>query len=121
MPIRLYTDGKIEAFVSLDFDLPVRGKIEEKLQSSNVLLRNLILSAVDGVIAADKKGKILIFNDMAAELFGYSVEEALESLDIRNIYPDQKAHEVMQVLRSDAIWRTGQTSFLPGGGPQPER
>jgi two-component system NtrC family sensor kinase len=97
----IYTDGKIEAFVSMDFDLPTRGEIEDKLQSSNVLLRNLILSAVDGVIAADKRGKILIFNDMAAELFGYSVEEALESLDIRNIYPDQKAHEVMQVLRSD--------------------
>ena len=87
--------------MSLDFDLPARGEIEDKLQSSNALLRNLILSAVDGVIAADKQGKILIFNDMAAELFGYSVEEALESLDIRNIYPEQKAHEVMKVLRSD--------------------
>ena len=53
-----------EAFVSMDFDLPARGEIEDKLQSSNVLLRNLILSAVDGVIAADKRGNILIFNDM---------------------------------------------------------
>ena len=95
------TDGKIEAFVSMDFDLPVRGKIEDKLQSSNALLRNLILSAVDGVIAADKKGKILIFNNMSAEIFGYSVEEALQSLDIRDIYPDQRAHEVMKMLRSD--------------------
>ena len=97
----IYSGNTIEAFVSIDFDLPARGEIEDKLQSSNVLLRNLILSAVDGVIAADKRGKILIFNDMAAELFGYSVEEALERLDIRNIYPEQKAHEVMQVLRSD--------------------
>ena len=101
MPIRLVTDGKIEAFVSMDFDLPVRGKIEDKLQSSNALLRNLILSAVDGVIAADKKGKILIFNNMSAEIFGYSIEEALRSLDIRDIYPDQRAHEVMKMLRSD--------------------
>jgi two-component system NtrC family sensor kinase len=97
----IYAGNSIEAFVSMDFDLPARGEIEDKLQSSNALLRNLILSAVDGVIAADKRGKILIFNDMAAEIFGYSVEEALESLNIRNIYPDQKAHEVMQVLRSD--------------------
>lgn len=97
----IFTDNQIEAFVSMDFDLPVRGKIEDKLQSSNVLLRNLILSAVDGVIAADKKGKILIFNTMAAELFGHSVEDALESLDIRNIYPDDQAYEVMQMLRSD--------------------
>jgi two-component system, NtrC family, sensor kinase len=97
----IITDGQIEAFVSLDFDLPVRGKIEDKLQSSNALLRNLILSAVDGVIAADKKGKILVFNNMASEIFGYRVEEALESLNIRDIYPGQGAHEIMKMLRSD--------------------
>jgi two-component system NtrC family sensor kinase len=97
----IFTEDKIEAFVSLDFDLPARGEFEEKAQSSNALLRNLILSAVDGVIAADKKGRILIFNDMAAELFGYSVEEAMENLDIRDIYPEQKELEVMKALRSD--------------------
>lgn len=97
----VYADDKIEAFVSLDFDLIVREEIEGKLQSSNALLRNLILSSVDGVIAADKKGRILIFNDMAAELFGYSVEEAMESLDIRDIYPEQKELDVMKALRSD--------------------
>ncbi|MBA4394720.1 MAG: PAS domain-containing sensor histidine kinase [Desulfobacca sp.] len=89
------------AYVSLDFDLPARGKFENKLQSSNALLRNLILSAVDGVIAADKQGRILIFNDMAAELFGYSVEEAMEKLNIRDIYPEKKEHKVMKALRSD--------------------
>jgi two-component system, NtrC family, sensor kinase len=97
----IYTDDKIEAFVSLDFDLPARGEFEDKAQSSNALLRNLILSAVDGVIAADKKGRILIFNDMAANLFGYSVEEAMASLNIRDIYPDHKEMEVMKALRSD--------------------
>lgn len=91
---------KIEAFVSMDFDLPTRGEIENKLQSSNALLRNLILSAVDGVIAADKRGKILIFNDMAAEIFGYSVEEALGHLNIRDIYPDREELEIMKKLRS---------------------
>jgi two-component system NtrC family sensor kinase len=97
----IYSDNKIEAFVSLDFDLPARGAFEDKAQSSNAFLRNLILSAVDGVIAADKKGRILIFNDMAAELFGYSVEEAMERLNIRDIYPGQKELEVMKSLRSD--------------------
>ncbi|HHP7233298.1 MAG TPA: nitrogen regulation protein NR(II) [Desulfobacterales bacterium] len=95
------TDDKQEAYVSMDFDLPTRGEIEEKLQRSNALLRNLILSAVDGVIAADLRGKILIFNETAAEIFGYSVEEALESLNIRNIYPERLELEVMRRLRSD--------------------
>jgi two-component system, NtrC family, sensor kinase len=97
----VYTGNTIEAFVSLDFDLNAREEIEGKLQSSNALLRNLLLSAVDGVIAADKKGRILIFNDIAADLFGYRVEEAMERLDIRDIYPDQKEREVMKALRSD--------------------
>ncbi len=91
----------IEAFVSLDFDLPAGRAFADKSRSSNALLRNLILSAVDGVIAADKKGRILIFNDIAAELFGYSVEEAMESLDIRDIYPAHNELEVMRALRSD--------------------
>lgn len=97
----IYDGDRVEAYVSMDYDLPVRGEIEEKLQSSNALLRNLIMSAVDGVITADKKGKILIFNNMASEIFGYTQVEALESLNIRDIYPDQGAYEIMKMLRSE--------------------
>jgi PAS domain S-box-containing protein len=103
----IFKDGDIEAFVSMDFDLPTRGEIEAKLHSSNVLLRNLILSAVDGVIAADKRGKILIYNDTAAEIFGYSAQEALNDLNIRDIYPDRLELEVMQNLRSQAYGGRG--------------
>ncbi|MEW6185438.1 MAG: ATP-binding protein [Thermodesulfobacteriota bacterium] len=97
----VFSGDSIEAYVSLDFDLPSRLTIEDKSQKSNAFLRNLILSSVDGVIAADKKGRILIFNDMASELFGYSVEEAMERLNIRDIYPDHKEYEVMKALRDD--------------------
>ena len=97
----IYSGDKIEAFVSMDFDLPTRGGIEEKLQRSNAFLRNLIFSAVDGVIAADKTGKILIFNDAATNVFGYSVDEALNHLNVRNIYPGKNAYEVMRNLRSE--------------------
>ncbi len=97
----IYSKDKIEAFVSMDFDLPTRSGLEDKFQQSNVLLRNLLFSALDGVIAADKKGKLFIFNEAAAEVFGYSVEEALLDVNIRDIYPDQKELEVMRMLRSE--------------------
>jgi len=96
----IYSEDNIEAFVSMDFDLPAIGGLENKMKQSNVLLRNLILSAVDGVIAADKKGKILIFNEMASEIFGYIKDEALTHLNIRDIYPDNLAYDVMKKLRS---------------------
>jgi len=96
-------DGRrIEAVVSMDFDLPTRSGLEAKLQETNIFLRNLILSAVDGVIAADKAGRILIFNQAAADVFGYPVEDALDNLNISDIYPEEQEHEVMAMLRSDS-------------------
>jgi two-component system NtrC family sensor kinase len=97
----IYSGDEIEAYVSMDFDLPTRGGLEEKLHRTNAFLRNLILSAVDCVIASDKTGKILIFNDAATKLFGYSVDEALNHLNVRDIYPDKNAYNVMRNLRSE--------------------
>jgi len=75
--------------------------IKKELERSNAFLHNLIRSAVDAIIAADKTGKVIIFNDAAAEISGYSVEEALKSLDIRDVYPGDGAKDVMKKLRSD--------------------
>jgi len=103
----IYSGKDIEAFVSMDFDLPAIGGLENKMKQSNALLRNFIFSAVDGVIAADKKGKILIFNEMASEIFGYIKDEALTHLNIRDIYPDNIAYDVMKKLRSTEKYGKG--------------
>jgi PAS domain S-box-containing protein len=97
----IFSGKEIEAFVMLDFDFPALDALEEKLRRTNAFLNNLIQSAVDCVIAADTIGKILIFNDSAAEVFGYSVEEALNSLNIRDVYPEDNARDVMRKLRSE--------------------
>ena len=98
----IFSGKDIEAFVSMDFDLPTRvSGLEEKFKRTNAFLRNLILNAVDGVIAADKRGNILIFNEVASEVFGYTEEEALKKLKIWDIYPDNNELEVMRKLRSE--------------------
>ena len=97
----IFSGKDIAAFVLLDFDFPALDALEEKLRRTNAFLNNLIHSAVDCVIAADRTGKILIFNDSAAEIFGYSVEEALNDLNIRDLYPDDGAREIMRKLRSE--------------------
>ncbi|WP_148214646.1 two-component system sensor histidine kinase NtrB [Desulforapulum autotrophicum] len=95
------------AIVVLDFHLPSLDECDERRIASNAFLRNLIYSAVDGVIAADMTGRILIFNRAATEITGYSKEEAFESLDIRNLYPKGDAHRIMGYLRSDAHGKKG--------------
>lgn len=75
--------------------------IKKELERSNAFLHNLIRSAVDAIIAADKTGKVIIFNDAAAEISGYTIDEALKTLDIRDVYPGDGAREVMKKLRND--------------------
>ena len=103
----IFSGEHIDAFVVMDFDFPALEALEEKLRRTNAFLNNLIQSAVDCVIAADMKGHILIFNDSAAEVFGYSVKQALESLNIRDLYPGDGARQVMQKLRSDEFGGRG--------------
>jgi len=97
----VYLGDQVDALVMLDFDLPALKNIEERRIRSNAFLRNLILSAVDGVIASDPTGKILIFNEAAAQISGYTVEEALNDISIRDVYPEGGAREVMRMLLSD--------------------
>lgn len=94
-------EGKVDALVMLDFNFPVMKELGDKYASSYAFFFNLIHSAIDGIIAADMKGKIVIFNEAASKISGYTVDEALTSLNIRELYPDDGAREVMRKLRSD--------------------
>jgi PAS domain S-box-containing protein len=75
--------------------------LEEVLQRTNAFLRKLLISAVDAVIAADKKGRILIFNEMAAKILGFDAEKVMQNVDIRDLYPGDGAYDVMKKLRSE--------------------
>jgi PAS domain S-box-containing protein len=99
--------NKVEALTLLDFHQSAREEIEVELERSNSFLRNLILSSVDSVVASDMTGKIIAFNEAAAEITGYSQKEALEQLDIRNFYPEDGARDVMKKLRSDEFGGKG--------------
>jgi len=85
----------------VDFDPPKMDRLRKRLQQSNAFLHNLLVSSVDAVIAADMRGNILIFNEVAEKVLGYTREEAMARLDIRDIYPEDGARDVMGMLRSE--------------------
>ncbi|MBI9084238.1 MAG: PAS domain S-box protein [Desulfobacterales bacterium] len=103
----------IEALAIHDFELPRLQGLEEQLQRSNAFLHNLINSAVDGVMAADRTGRIIIFNEAAAEISGHSIEAVLTSMNISEVYPDDVAREVMQKLRSEDWGGRGKLKNYP--------
>ncbi|MDA8402907.1 MAG: ATP-binding protein [Desulfobacteraceae bacterium] len=96
----VHRDGEVDALVMLDFYLQALKNIEERRLRSNGFLRNLIHSAVDGVIASDLTGKIIIFNEAASQMTGYTVKEALNDITIRDVYVGDGAREVMRMLLS---------------------
>jgi len=97
----LDADDEVEAYVTVDFDAPAIALVEEQQRHSQAFLQNLILSAADCVIAADRRGRILIYNDSAEEVFGYSAGEAVRTLNVREIYEEGVAYEVMRHLRAN--------------------
>ncbi|MBI9084131.1 MAG: DUF342 domain-containing protein [Desulfobacterales bacterium] len=96
----LYKGEAIESLVCLGLELPVKDVPIRMTELSKSFLFNLIHSAADGVIAADKKGNIRVFNETASRIFDYKASEALTDLNICDLYPGGGAHQVMEKLRS---------------------
>ena len=50
---------------------------EDKISKSEELFKTTLLSIGDGVISVDAKSKVLVLNQIAAQLTGWTIEEAL--------------------------------------------
>ncbi|KPK27787.1 MAG: hypothetical protein AMK69_10010 [Nitrospira bacterium SG8_3] len=102
-------------------------KLEEKVVEATEELReryefegNLIQHSIDGIIATDKRGNIVTFNQGAERIFGYSSDEVTGKMDIATLYPSGIAEEIRQDLYSEAPEKDGmpiwQESWVLGKG-----
>lgn len=60
--------------------------------------RKLIMTSMDGIIANDPEGQIIIFNDGAARIYGYAPDEALGKLHVTQLYPEGEARRVKKAI-----------------------
>jgi len=103
--------GKVIGYEGLNIDISERKRMERDLKEANEFFMNLIESSVDGIIAADMKGNIIIFNKGAETLTGYTAEEMIGKIHITQIYPEGVAKEIMKKLRSPEYGGVGK--FIP--------
>lgn len=103
--------GEIIGYEGLNIDISERKRMERELREANEFFMNLIESSVDGIIAADMKGNIIIFNKGAEALTGYTAEEVIGKIHITQIYPEGVAKEIMRKLRSPEFGGVGK--FTP--------
>jgi two-component system NtrC family sensor kinase len=83
-------------------DLTERIEIERELRKANSFLNNIIQSSVDGIVVADTKGKVLVFNEGAERILGYHAEEAVGHSEVlKKFYDLDLAREMMRRIRSN--------------------
>jgi len=84
--------------------------LEKELRETEEFLQKIIQSSASAIVAADRQGEILLMNQAAEELFGYSIEEARRLRSVERIYPPGMAKEIMKRLRDE---NTGGKGKLP--------
>jgi two-component system NtrC family sensor kinase len=71
----------------------------EELREAYDFQKNLIESSIDAIIGINREGTILIFNEAAERLIGYSSEEVIGHKHITQIYhPSQVAREIKKQM-----------------------
>ncbi len=85
MPI-LDEHGKYHGTYTLIRDITERKRLEQQVMEEKNFLDDLIALCPDSIIGVNRKGIIIIFNQAAELLTGYSAEEAIGQMHIMAIY-----------------------------------
>lgn len=88
-----------------------RNAAELAVRESEDTFRNLTASALDGIILMDKQGNVPYWNEAAANIFGYSSQEAMKQsmhslIDLRRVDEIQGLVRVDQMKRDENLART---------------
>ncbi len=69
--------------------------------------RNLIENSIDGIVGTDAEGNIVVFNDRAESIFGYSHEEVVGKMKFKDLFPPGLAKRIERDLYDDAFGGKG--------------
>ncbi len=80
-------DGHVAYVIATGIDVTSRHKAERSLQISEAKFRAVVENAAEAILGVDAAGKIKIANPAAAQLFGYSRDELLQT-DLLQLIPE---------------------------------
>jgi PAS domain S-box-containing protein len=79
----------------------------EELVKRHELEHNLIQSSMDGIIANDRQGNIIIFNEGAERIYGYTQEEAISKIHVTQLYPEGQARQIKKMIYGNEYGGSG--------------
>jgi two-component system, NtrC family, sensor kinase len=100
-------DGEVRYIIESIRDVTRIRTLERELCEVRGFLEKVIQSSTSAIVAADRRGDILLMNPTAEELIGYTLEQAKSTITVRNLYPPGQAEQIMQKLRNEQIGGKG--------------
>ena len=96
--IGILSEHEAAIFSFRDVTLP--RDLERELRRTSEFLKRILNSTVDGIIAANLRGTIVLFNQGAERICGYRAAEVIGRMSVQQLYPPGVAREVMRLIRS---------------------
>lgn len=81
-------------------DVTSERALAQELARTKEFLERVIEASVDGIVSADLRGDVLLFNRAAVRLFGYEKREVFGKVNVEELYPTGVARELMHKIRS---------------------
>lgn len=106
-------DGKVVGYEGICVDQTPIVRLEQEIREAHDFVNNIIHSSPNAIIGADMQGEIIIWNKGAQEALGYAVEEVVNRMDVRGLYFDDMAYEVMARMRGPEYGGAGKLRAYP--------
>lgn len=74
-----------------------------ELKRTKDFLESVIDSSVDGIVSANLRGTVLLFNRAAARIFGYSPSDVVGKMHVGKLYPADGARDIMRKIRDPNV------------------
>jgi PAS domain S-box-containing protein len=81
-------------------DVTAERTLARELTQTKEFLQRVIDSSVDAIVSADMRGTVLLFNPAAERTYGYQADEVVGVMNVRGLYPEGQAREIMRLIRS---------------------
>ncbi len=111
--VRYDEHGNVIGYEGINVDQTQRKHMENQIKESHDFLNMTIQSSPNAVIAADMKGKMILWNQSAGDILGYAAEDVIGKMNITEIYREGIAQNLMKMLRSPEHGGTGIIKSYP--------
>ena len=99
-------DGEVKYVIESFRDVTRINVLERLYGDARELIDKVVQSSVSAIIAANRRGEIILVNKAAEELFGYPADE-INDLHIESCYAEGVARDIMKKLRDENLGGKG--------------